>query len=134
MSGLGGLTVDPSHASVFGGLLPLLLGMGVVVLALGGVLWLVRRRFGPTGPAKIDCSVVGGLAVGPRERLVVVRVEGKRLLLGVTSSAIGLLCELPETAAAPSAPAPASFGTALAQAFDRWRGSGSKLSNDTHAS
>lgn len=122
MTGLGGLTADPSHASVFSGLMPLLVGMGAVVLVLGGLLWLVRRRFGPTGPTKIDCSVVGGLAVGPRERLVVVRVEGKRLLLGVTGSAIGLLCELPDVAASPSTPAPAGFSAALAQAFDRWRG------------
>jgi len=131
MTGLGGLTADPNHASVFSGLMPLLVGMGVVVLVLGGLLWLVRRRFGPTGPAKIDCAVVGGLAVGPRERLVVVRVEGKRLLLGVTGSAIGLLCELPDVATPPSAPAPASFGAALAQAFDRWRGT--KPTDAAHA-
>lgn len=133
MSGLGSLTADPNQASVFGGLLPLLIGMGVVVLVLGGVLWLVRRRFGPTGASKIDCSMVGALAVGPRERLVVVRIEGKRLLLGVTGSAIGLLCELPANpASSPSAPAPATFGGALAQAFERWRGS--KSSNDSDAS
>ena len=131
MTGLSGLTADPSHVSVFGGLMPLLVGMGVVVLVLGGLLWLVRRRFGVAGPAKIDCAVVGGLTVGPRERLVVVRVEGKRLLLGVTSGAIGLLCELPEIAAAPSAPAPAGFAGALAQAFDRWRGA--KPSDGAHA-
>ncbi|HYL31663.1 MAG TPA: flagellar biosynthetic protein FliO [Stellaceae bacterium] len=119
---MGGLTADPSHASVFGGLMPLLVGMGVVVLILGGLLWLVRRRFGPTGTAKIDCSVMGALALGPRERLVMVRVEGKRLLLGVTNNAVGLLCELPESTATPSAAAPAGFGAALAQAFDRWRG------------
>ena len=101
MSGLGSLTAYPNQASVFGGLLPLLIGMGVVVLVLGGVLWLVRRRFGPTGPSKIDCSMVGALAVGPRERLVVVRIEGKRLLLGVTGSAIGLLCELPANPVPP---------------------------------
>lgn len=131
MSGLGGLTADASHASVFSGLMPLLVGMGVVVLVLGGLLWLVRRRFGPTGPARIDCSVVGALALGPRERLVVVRVEGKRLLVGVTNNAIGLLCELPENAATPSASAPAGFGTALAQAFDRWRGA--RPLDGTHA-
>jgi flagellar protein FliO/FliZ len=133
MNGLGGLTADPSHASVFGSLMPLLIGMGVVVLVLGGFLWLVRRRFGPIGPAKIDCTVMGALAVGPRERLVVVRVEGKRLLLGVTGSAISLLSELPETAASPSSTAtPSGFGAALAQAFDRWRTG--KLANHTHAS
>jgi len=131
MSGLSGLTADPSHASIFGSLMPLLVGMGVVVLVLGGLLWFLRRRFGPIGPARIDCTVMGALAVGPRERLVVVRVEGKRLLLGVTGSAIGLLCELPETAAA-SAAAPPGFGTALAQAFDRWRGA--KSPNDANAS
>jgi len=131
MTGLGGLTADPGHASVFSGLMPLLVGMGVVVLVLGGLLWLVRRRFGAAGPAKIDCSVVGGLAVGPRERLVVVRVEGKRLLLGVTSGTIGLLCELPEVAAMPTAPAPAGFAGVLAQAFDRWRGA--RPLDGTHA-
>ncbi len=131
MTGLGGLTADPSHASVFTGLTPLLLGMGAVVLVLGGLWWLLRRRFGPSGMAKIDCSVVGALAVGPRERLVVVRVEGKRLLLGITGSAIGLLCELPATATPPAMPAPAGFSAALAQALDRWRGA--KSLNDIHA-
>lgn len=132
MSGMGSLTADPSHASVFGGLMPLLVGMGVVVLMLGGLLWLVRRRFGPTGSAKIDCSVMGALALGPRERLVMVRVEGKRLLLGVTNNAIGVLCELPENAAAPSAPAPAGFSAVLAQAFDRWRGARPLDDNRAH--
>ena len=98
---------------------------------LGGFLWLVRRRFGPIGPAKIECTVMGALAVGPRERLVVVHVEGKRLLLGVTGGAISLLCELPETMASTSTAAPAGFGVALAQAFDRWRGT--KLPRDVHA-
>jgi flagellar protein FliO/FliZ len=131
MSGLSGLAGDPNHASVFGSLLPLLVGMGVVVLLLGGFLWLVRRRFGPTGPAKIDCTVTGALMVGPRERLVVVRVEGKRLLLGVTSGAVSLLCELPETAMSSAPSAPAGFGVVLAQVFDRWRGT--KLPRDVHA-
>jgi len=130
MNGLGGLTADPGHASILGGLMPLLFGMGAVVLVLGGLLWLLRRRFGPVGPAKIDCAVMGALAIGPRERLVVVRVEGKRLLLGVTGSAIGLLCELSETAAASAAPP--GFGAALAQAFDRWRGARSP--HDVNAS
>lgn len=131
MSGIGGLTADPGHASVFGSLMPLLIGMGVVVLVLGAFLWLVRRRFGPVGAAKIDCSVMGALAVGPRERLVVVRVEGKRLLLGVTGSAINLLCELPDTVTPSAAVAPAGFGVVLAHAFDRWRGA--KQPRDAHA-
>ncbi|MDE2167723.1 MAG: flagellar biosynthetic protein FliO [Alphaproteobacteria bacterium] len=131
MNGLGGLTADPGRVSIVGSLLPLLIGMGVVVVALAGLLWLLRRRFGPIGLAKIDCAVMGALAVGPRERLVVVRVEGRRLLLGVTGSAIGLLCELPETAASLQMSAPAGFGVALAQAFDRWRGSRSP--NDAKA-
>lgn len=131
MNGLSGLTTGPNHASVFGSLMPLLIGMGVIVLLLGVFLWLLRRRFGPIGPSKIDCTVMGAMMVGPRERLVVVRVESKRLLLGVTSGAVSLLCELPETAVSASSPAPAGFGVVLAQVFDRWRGA--KLPRDIHA-
>ncbi len=121
MNGLGGLAADPGGPSFLGSMLPLLIGMGVVVLVLGGFLWLLRRRFGAGGPMRIDCAVMGTLPVGPRERLVVVRIEGRRLVLGVTGNAVGLLCELPEGSSSPPQSV-TGFGTTLSQAFERWRG------------
>jgi flagellar biogenesis protein FliO len=66
-----------------------------------------------------DCTVLRSLVLGPRERLVVVRIGAKQLVLGIGSTAISLLCELEE----PMAPVPLSntkFGEAVRKAMERW--------------
>lgn len=64
-----------------------------LVLILGGfvaVAWFARRYLpgaGQTGLVK----VVGSAAVGPRERVVVIEVDGTRLVLGVANGSVRLL-------------------------------------------
>jgi flagellar biosynthetic protein FliO len=67
----------------------------VIVLGLVGALaWLLRsghRPFRATG------SIVGvetAISLGERRQLVIVAVEGRRLLLGVTSAQVTLVTEL----------------------------------------
>lgn len=68
----------------------------VIVLALVATMaWLLRsgylRRFVPkSGPVGVETAV----SLGERRQLVIVAVEGRRLLLGVTSAQVTLVTEL----------------------------------------
>jgi flagellar protein FliO/FliZ len=78
------------------GVVRTLLSLLVVLGLLGGCLWLIRRggwqgglRKGPR-PVQIETAV----GLGDRRQLVIVSVEGRRLLLGVTPMHVALVTEL----------------------------------------
>ena len=98
------------------------LTIGLVVLLLWGAIWLMRRlRPGAPMWDGRDCSVVRSLALGPRERLLVVRIGSRQLVIGVGSAAVSLLCELDEPLP-PGGAAAGNFGEAVRKAVGRWRG------------
>lgn len=71
-----------------------------LILILGGfvaVAWFTRRYLPGMG-AQGAVKVVGTTAVGTRERVVVVEVDGTWLLLGVGSGNVRLLHTLPKPA------------------------------------
>lgn len=70
----------------------LLVPVIAVTMAMLAMLWWLRRgkTLGGNGPLK----VVQAVAVGARERIVVIDVQGRRLVVGVTPSKIELLSEL----------------------------------------
>lgn len=92
-----------------------LAGNFVLVLALLlGVLWLMRRMQGIKGlqglrPVARRLSVVEALNVGPRQKLAVVRLDDREVLVGITANGFTLLDvppsrpEAPAHAAEPSA-------------------------------
>jgi flagellar protein FliO/FliZ len=97
------------------------LTLGIVVLLLWGGLWAVRRlRPGAVLGNPRDCTVLRSLALGPRERLLVVRVGARHLVIGVGSASVSLLCELDEPL--PAAADADRFGDAMRKAVGRWRG------------
>ena len=59
----------------------LALGVVLAVLALGA--WLVRRALRIRPGQHGELQLLGGLSLGARERLVLVQVGGRRVLLGV---------------------------------------------------
>ncbi|HEY0179242.1 MAG TPA: flagellar biosynthetic protein FliO [Dokdonella sp.] len=86
---------DPAAADVSPGspLLALVVPLLAVVFALAALWWMLRRqsgRGGAAGPARI----VQVLAVGPRERVLIVDHDARRFVLGVTQSRISLLADL----------------------------------------
>ena len=104
------------------GLASVSLALLVVAVLLWGGLWALRRarpNGAVWGPG--DCTVIRSLALGPRERLLVVRVGSKHLVVGVGSAAISLLCELDEPLA-PVVSADTKFGQAVRNAIKRWHG------------
>jgi flagellar protein FliO/FliZ len=96
--------------------------IGGIVVALWVALWLVARRGRAPGAAwgARDCQILRQLALGPRERVIVVRVGVKQLVLGVGSASVSLICELDEPLPLADANAGA-FGEAIRKAVGRWR-------------
>lgn len=82
------------------GVVRTLVSLMVVLGLLAGCLWLIRRggwqgglKKGPR-PVQIETAV----GLGDRRQLVIVSVEGRRLLLGVTPMHVALVTELSATA------------------------------------
>lgn len=67
------------------------------LLVMGAFLafaWLLRRFSGPQAGRGTIIRVMGSTSLGHRERLVVVQIENKQLLLGVCPNNIQMLSEL----------------------------------------
>lgn len=98
-------------------LLQVLLSLGLVLLAIFALAWASRRVHQLRGDMAA-LRVCGGIAVGPKERVVVLRAGDTCLLLGVTPGAVQTLHtfdHVPEWVDA-SVPPPA-FATRLAEAL-----------------
>lgn len=109
------LGAPPSGAGMVGTtVVTLLLVIGFILL----LAWLAKRMPGIGGAANPALKVVGSLALGPRERVVVVDVGGTQLLLatgpGGTRTLHTLEQPLPVAAGTPS-----PFAQVLAQQFGK---------------
>jgi flagellar protein FliO/FliZ len=101
------------------GLDSLTLTLGVIILLLWGGIWAMRRmRPGAAIGRARDCAIVRSLALGPRERLLVVQVGPRHLVIGIGSASVSLLCELEEPL--PTAVGEERFGAAIRNAVGRW--------------
>lgn len=69
------------------------LGLAVVLSLLGGLAWLLRRSLGAKRAAT-GFGIESALALGDRRSLVVVSVEGRRLLVGLAPNHVSLVTEL----------------------------------------
>jgi len=65
----------------------------IVILLLGGAVWALRWA-APMRRSRQAIAVETAMALGERRSLVIVSVEGRRLLLGLAPGHIGLLTEL----------------------------------------
>ena len=98
------------------------LTIAAIAVLLWGAVWALRRMRPSAAMWRArDCIVVRSVALGPRERLVVVRVGVKHLVVGVGSAAVSLLCELDEPLP-PLTAANEKFGEAVRKAIERWQG------------
>ena len=93
----------------------------IIAILLGLSAWLKRRGGGFHGQQS-RLKMVGSTAVGQRERVVVVQVQDRWLVLGVGGGQVNRLDSLPAptdeaTPAQPDAPQGDSFGERLGQAL-----------------
>ncbi len=82
-------------ASSFASLLQVMLGLAIVLAAIAGTAWLLKRLGPGQASAASNLRVVGGVAVGAKERVVLVDVGDTRLVLGVSPGQITTLHQLP---------------------------------------
>lgn len=90
-----------------------LLALGLVVCLILALAWVARKLPGSGLRPVAGLRVVASLAIGPRERVVIVDCGGQQLLLGVTQHAVNLLHTLPEPLL--DAPTQAGFAELLAR-------------------
>jgi flagellar protein FliO/FliZ len=100
-------------------------GLIIVLMLLLGALWLLKRISEPRGPVGGLMRVVAGVAVGPRERVVILELGNSWLVLGVAPGQVTTLAEIPRQEVPTSARLPANkdFPAWLKQVIDR-RGQG----------
>ncbi|MFN3883364.1 MAG: flagellar biosynthetic protein FliO [Rhodocyclaceae bacterium] len=86
--------------------LSMVFGLIVVLALLIGALWLMKRLSQPHGSAAGLMRVVAGVAVGPRERVVILELGGSWLVLGVAPGQVTTLAEIPRQELPPGAQLP----------------------------
>jgi len=109
----------------FSSLVQVLFALLLVLAAIGFFAWILRR-LSPGYSATGGVKVVGGVMIGPRERLVVVEVGDTWLLLGVASGSVSLVHSMgrPQQPAASAAQTPAQFSRLLSQVIKQRRREG----------
>lgn len=73
------------------GMLNMVLGLVVVIALILGLAWVLRKYGRLPVTNQVEMKVLGGISLGTRERAVLVQVEGKRLLLGVSPGRVATL-------------------------------------------
>jgi len=97
-------------------LLQVVFALLLVLGAIGLFAWFMRRLSPGQASAGGMLKVVGGVMVGPRERLVVVEVKDTWLLLGVAAGQVTLVHSMPRPPEAPGGSVPAGgFARVLSQ-------------------
>lgn len=111
-----------------------LMAIGMLCLILA-VLWLLLRWLKKSGGLRMfgisaGTVIESRIALGPKKNLLVVNIEGKRLLLGVTDHHISRLAELPSTDDDEAAGADESSNSAgLGKALSALRRRGGKTAD-----
>lgn len=114
-------------ATDFAGVGQVVFGLIMVLAVIAALAFFVRRMgrfpYGGSGPVQI----LGGVNVGQRERIVVIRAGGRQLLVGVTPNSINTLLVsdqdiVPEEGVRTRADHPDGFKAQLQNALERLKG------------
>lgn len=85
----------PSSPVSIGGVLQVLFGLVIVLGTVAGAAWLLKRL----APGQISAGgaikLIGGIAVGPKERVVVVEVGDTWVVVGVAPGQVSALHHMP---------------------------------------
>lgn len=77
------------------------LALCLIIALLLGTAWLARKVSGGKMFGQGDMKVVGGIALGPREKIVLVEVGDNWLVIGIVPGQIRTLHTLPKGATPP---------------------------------
>jgi flagellar protein FliO/FliZ len=108
-------TGAPGAGDAFG----VLFALALVIAMIVALAWLLRKLQGVRGVAGQDLRVRGGVAVGARERVVMVEANGKLFMLGVAPGSVRHLADLGEASAIAVAPVTNPATSPFAQLLKR---------------
>lgn len=92
----------PSPGVSAGSFVQALLALGLVVAVLFGTAWFIRKTGGSKGFGQGGMRIIGGVSLGPRERIVLVEVGDAWLVIGIVPGQIRTLHTLPKGDEAPA--------------------------------
>ncbi|MFN3566683.1 MAG: flagellar biosynthetic protein FliO [Burkholderiaceae bacterium] len=96
-------------------LVPMVVALVFVLALIPLAMWLLKRLGGVQPAGAAGLRVVAQLALGPRERIVVVEAGERWLLLGVTAASINRVGSLPKGDASALAGSATSFASLMAR-------------------
>ncbi|MCW9046618.1 MAG: flagellar biosynthetic protein FliO [Gammaproteobacteria bacterium] len=110
--------VKPETAEAFSmmGVLNMAMGLVVVIALILGLAWILKKYGRLPNNNQVDMKVLGGLSLGTREKAILIEIENKRLLVGVTPGHIQTLYVLGDNAV--SSVAEDSFETKLEEVME----------------
>lgn len=128
------------------GLFKTMLGLIVVLIVMGVVAWLAKRMTGRTPGTYSAARIVGGVSVGSRERVVVVEIGNRWLVVGVAPGQVNAIANLgkddgvqinevlPDDKAAPNQPVNLmNVGMHAGKSFASWlKQASNKAGNGTN--
>lgn len=88
------LAAEAVAVSPTGGVLKMVLGLAVVLAVMALVTWLLKRMMPGAGSQQSSIRIVGGVSVGTRERVVVLEVAGRWLVVGVAPGQVNAIANL----------------------------------------
>lgn len=91
----------PASPVSLGGVLQVLLGLVIVLSTVAASAWLLKRFAPGQVSAGGSIRLIGGIAVGPKERVVVVEVGETWLVVGVAPGQVTALHNMPRIANLP---------------------------------
>ena len=120
-AGAPAAALPPAPPDLGSSALQMVFGLLVVLGLLLGALWLLKRLSQPRGPVAGLLRVVAGVAVGSRERVVILELGNSWLVLGVAPGQVTTLAEIPrqELPATAQLPAAGEFPAWLKTLIDR---------------
>jgi len=85
--------IKPTSAEAFSmmGALNMVMGLVVVIALILGLAWVLKKYARLPNKNQVDMKVLGGLSLGTREKAILIEVDNKRLLVGVTPGHIQTL-------------------------------------------
>lgn len=77
-----------------GGVFKMVIGLAVVLAVMALITWVLKRMVPGVGNKQSVIRIVGGVSVGSRERVVVLEVSGRWIVVGVAAGQVSRLANL----------------------------------------
>ena len=120
------MSAEATAVSPTGGVLKMVIGLAVVLAVMALITWVLKRMVPGVGNKQSVIRIVGGVSVGSRERVVVLEVAGRWIVVGVAAGQVSSLANLESGATniAESIPMgrsmPDSGGSDFSNTFASW--------------